>query len=171
MVVCITGQPLSGKSYLAELMAHIFDYSRFSTGEYARSLGMKKDEESIKQNDISLELNDQINEAVLEQLEHGNVIIDGWPRSVEQALLLQNHREDFLIIYIFIGLKLMMDRMVKRKRFDDTLEMIEGRSRASLKYYYSLAEYMQEKLVVLSAENIATDTQGVLRCLEDYLVD
>ena len=39
MIICLTGQPLSGKSTIGKRLAKELGYIYFSSGDYARELG------------------------------------------------------------------------------------------------------------------------------------
>jgi adenylate kinase family enzyme len=173
MIICITGEPLSGKSTFARKLAvHLEDrYVLWSSGDYARQKGMQADEASIACSDLSLKLNDEINRYATTMLhEFDDVIIEGWPRSLEQAMVLDSTRQDYLVAFVFTDLPMQLERMCKRGREGDTLETVLQRSKAALRFHGQLVSHLPvRKLVPFTARGLEMNTVGSIECLESYL--
>lgn len=132
MVYFISGFPVSGKSTIAKALASEIGYEYFSTGDYARSLGMGV-EASIVEKDLSDTFNQTINNKVINECMK-NIVIDGFPRSLEQFYLIKNIKK-FKIIFIVANPLIIFDRVKLRHkqehRKDDILQIVQGRLKAS----------------------------------------
>jgi len=167
MIYCFTGYPLSGKSTWAKNFALSHDFGFFSTGDYARIQGMKTDEKSIIKRDLSLDLNDRINTEVLRRIDHNmDYVIDGWPRSEEQALLLESTGVVYKTIFIALDPMAIMVRMEKRSRPGDEVEQIHGRMLAMIEFHSKLVDMEHDLLYVDGRELEA----GGISWLEQQLV-
>lgn len=170
MIICITGQPLAGKSTFADELGRYLGWSVWSSGTYARELGMMPDEDSILAQDLSLSLNERINSHAIDLLTScNNQIIEGWPRSIEQVMLLEKFRDDFIIIFVFINPVLQMQRMQGRGRKEDIQDVVVKRSEAALRFHNQLMEFIPERVIPFTADGIQ-DVKGAIECLENYLV-
>jgi adenylate kinase family enzyme len=175
MIICITGEPLAGKSTFAQaLLVHLGgEYGLWSSGRFAREAGVSMDEKSVGDSDLSLSLNGDINDYAITLLNKRNdMIIEGWPRSLEQAMLLEKHRDDFVIAFVFTDLPLQLERMGRRGRDGDDFETILRRSKAALRFHGQLISHLPvRKLVPFTARGLESDPKGAIECLESYLVD
>lgn len=149
MKIFIVGYPLSGKSTIGKELANRLKCEYLSTGAYARSLGMTL-EASIKEKDFSEEFNDAIEAKVWEVLQNNDCVIDGYPRSIEQAikiLPIQNKR----VIYCYANPVVIADRLKQRAlvsgRVEDTDEIVAGRIRASITLKKELEQYIPLELL------------------------
>ena len=167
MIYCFTGYPLSGKSTWAKRFATSHDYNYFSTGEYARIQGMKKTEESIMKHDISLELNDKINTEVLRRIDNNlDFVVDGWPRSEEQVLLLESTGCVYKTIFMTMDPMIIMIRMEQRNRSGDEINYVQGRIMAMIKFHEKMVDMGHNLLYVDGRELEA----GGISWLEQQLV-
>ena len=153
-VVFLVGAPLSGKSTFAKELAQISKRKVFSTGEYARTLGMGV-ESSIQSQDLSLDFNGRINEKVQEILWSGDTwIVDGWPRSREQIEMLlryskESGKSDYLVISCYLNPVLVLARAKDRSRDgNDAENIVTGRIIASMKLGHMLSELMVDGCTV-----------------------
>ena len=134
MILAFTGQPLSGKTTVAEELAKRKGYGFFSTGDYARFLGIQVVEPSIRRIGLSLKLNDAINDMVEYKCrQHSNIVLDGYPRSVEQVLLLQSLPSRLYVFFLFVNPVIAKSRMDDRGREDDDWAIINDRSEAAVR--------------------------------------
>lgn len=151
MIISITGMPLSGKTTLINEIRKEIDIPVLSTGNLARDLGMKY-EESIKSNDISMDLNEAIINRVLEFIgENEHCILDGFPRSEEQIKLLMSY--DLSVIFVQANPLDIYERALKRNRDEnDKYEVVVGRCEASIKLKQKLYEYL-DNFVLFTSDN------------------
>jgi adenylate kinase family enzyme len=126
--------PLSGKSTLARRAAEQTGYGYLSTGDLARSLGMGL-EDSIRTHDLSVSLNDQIQAEVLRLVREGPLIVDGFPRSIEQLHAVSDDMGDVNVVFVVENPLIIYDRLQRRMKMEgrpeDTTEVVAGRLRCS----------------------------------------
>lgn len=134
MKIFIIGYPLSGKSTIGKEIAKKLNCSYLGTGAFARSLGMGL-EESIKKHDFSEEYNDRIEEEVWRTLKNKDCVVDGYPRSIDQATKIMSII-DKRVIYCYANPVTIADRLKSRAimdgRKEDTDEIVAGRIKASI---------------------------------------
>lgn len=142
MRVLITGPQGSGKSTQAKLLAEYLAVPMISTGEILRQKAEGQDElgKKIKKFlDKGKLVNDEIvHQIVVEKLKSGEskrgFVMDGYPRSLHQLDHLDPHFNK--VFYLEIPDEMVLERLLKRGRGDDTLELIAER----LKIYHQLTE-------------------------------
>ena len=124
----------SGKGTQGELLAEKIGYKYLSTGEYLRSyVTAQRKQEMLAGKLISDQEMIDIITSFLESLaSKNNCILDGFPRTLEQAkwLLEKSHSQDFDIeglIYLEVTEAELIDRLLKRGRADDTKSAIKRR--------------------------------------------
>lgn len=100
-LLILIGPPGCGKGTQAELIVENFDYKTFSMGALLREEAKKKTpeakkiQESMVSGKIALkEVVFKLVEQVLEQNKHSNVILDGFPRTLEQGIFLDKLVKD-----------------------------------------------------------------------------
>lgn len=142
MKIFIIGYPLSGKSTIGKEIAKKMNCPYLGTGAFARSLGMGL-EDSIKKHDISEEYNDRIEEEVWRTLKNKDCVIDGYPRSLDQATKIMSI-VDKRVIYCYANPVTIADRLKSRAivdgRKEDTDEIVAGRVKASIALKKDLEE-------------------------------
>lgn len=150
MKIFIIGYPLSGKSTIGKQLAEKMGCPYLGTGAFARSLGMGL-EESIKKHDFSEEFNDRIEEEVWKTIKNKDCVIDGYPRSEEQAIKILSI-PDKRVIYCYANPVEIADRLKKRALIDgreeDTDDIVASRIRASVE--------LKKKLDFLDMEMLDT---------------
>ena len=158
MKIFIIGYPLSGKSTIGKEIAKKLGCPYLGTGAFARSLGMGL-EESIKKHDLSEEYNDRIEEEVWKTLKNKNCVIDGYPRSLDQATKIMSII-DKRVIYCYANPVTIADRLKPRAiidgRKEDTDEIVAGRVKASI----ALKKELED---VLDLETIDTSNGEKMR--------
>ncbi len=166
MIIFLVGSPLSGKTTIAKNLVKKYGYQFFSTGEYARDHGMKK-EKSIGELDLSLNLNGAIRSEVLRIMsEHEDTtIIDGFPRSAEQIIDVLNIGIRFKVVYVYINPLVMHSRAKNRKRdHNDTIEIVTQRAKASQELYNTIHTMMRSKDVLFYEAQVDN-----MKKLEDFV--
>jgi adenylate kinase family enzyme len=133
MIVSLIGMPCSGKTTIGRRMAARLNWGFFSSGEWARLRGLDSSEASIYEQDLSLKLNDEINAKVKLLVKRGsNWILDGYPRSLEQANLLSTYNQEIKLYFVTVDFETAIKRMEGRNREGEGLELVVRRRRSSL---------------------------------------
>lgn len=120
-VTAIAGIPGSGKSTLAKHLAKEFDLSLLTMHDLVQEV----DPESLVRGDMANEL--LIRQAFIGWMaQHANerIVIDGWPRSEPQALLLP---PDARVILLVCRTDIARDRLLLRDRSDDRPHLVDKR--------------------------------------------
>lgn len=136
MKILLIGPQGSGKSTQGKLLADYLRIPYISTGDIFREKSLQDTEEGrqIKQIlDKGLLVDDQTTrQLVTERLQRfdaqNGYILDGYPRTSEQIGLfnIHNFKPDW-IVYLKIPDEIAIERLIKRGRADDTLELIKTR--------------------------------------------
>ncbi len=158
----IFGPPGVGKGTQAELIAKNLNLEHISTGEILRraakegtDLGKRAKEIMDKGNLVPDEIMNGIVKETLTKVNRCGFILDGFPRTLEQAKALSGifKELDFnkiQVINLVAGENEITERLLKRGRSDDTRETIANRlkvyfdSTAPVKDYYEGLEVVKE---------------------------
>jgi adenylate kinase len=140
----IFGPPGVGKGTQAELIARNLNLEHISTGAILRKavedeteLGKKAKEIMDKGNLVPDDIMNGIVKETLEKINKNGFILDGFPRTPEQAIALscifkELNFNEVKVIFLKAGEDEITERLLKRGRSDDTRETIINR----LKVYY-----------------------------------
>ena len=170
------------KELNAELLAEHLGVTHLSTGELFR---------------IQMESGSQLGTIAASFIDHGNLVpdhvtidivseslgeaqfnvgclLDGFPRSVPQAqaldaLLAENSCKVDLVLALDVDRKTLVDRMLARKRKDDTLETIQQRFEAYEKLTRPLLEYYQNREILVTVDgngDIDIVFEGIRQAME-----
>lgn len=156
-----SGMPLSGKSTIARRLAAEEGLAYFSTGEFARSLGMGM-ESSIRTRDLSEQYDNKIIEEVVTRCSAGGQVIDGFPRSIEQFEILRSafRRDQYRLYFVVANPLIIFDRMAKRRahedRPEDTHEVVADRVKRSCEWRREL-QALEPDLVIIHEEEVSKD--------------
>ena len=157
MIYAFCGMPLAGKSTHSKKLARELGLPYFSTGDYARSMGMG-DEPSIKSMDLSERFNGWIVAKATSFVGGavGRCIIDGFPRSAEQYLIMLEWHYDFKIVFMTANPLVIFDRLEQRARAEgrpeDEREVVLGRVRRSVEWRAELKALAGEAFMDISEE-------------------
>lgn len=131
--LCIMGPQGSGKTTQATMLAHEMGLCEIDAGQLLRDRAMQNDDVGVKlQNDMvegSLVDDSVIASLVKERIEREDCklgfVMDGYPRSHSQMEAFDPKLD--LIVYIEIPDQVVIERMLKRGRVDDTPDGIQKR--------------------------------------------
>ncbi len=177
----IFGPPGVGKGTQAEILTKKLELFHFSTGEFLRKaiedgseLGKKAKEivESGKlvPDEIMIEI---VDDALHKNLTNNGFILDGFPRTKEQAEALDKMFEksgffDVKVIYLTADEDEIVTRLLKRGRTDDTEETIRKRLRIYKDSTEPVLEYYRKKNCVTEFNGVG-DIEDINSRLIDYL--
>jgi adenylate kinase len=123
-VILLLGGPASGKGTQAKILAKRIGYTYLGTGDLLRAevekgteLGKKFGELMSRGELIPDELTDPIIKAKLERLKDSGIVLDGYPRNLEQAKTLKElfPDEDFLVLNVSVAPDSLLKRMSSRR--------------------------------------------------------
>ena len=150
------GPPGSGKGTYAELIEEQLGIKHISTGELLREAVASESEVGRKAKEYMesgrLVPDDIMNIIVDELLPENNFILDGYPRTLPQAEFLDMITDIDLVFYFDVPDEVIFDRLLKRKRKDDTRETIEKRLREYEILTVPLLDYYEGKLIELDSD-------------------
>ncbi|MFZ1321146.1 MAG: adenylate kinase [Ignavibacteria bacterium] len=162
----IFGPPGVGKGTQAASVAEKLNLAHISTGEILRNavseeteLGIKAKEIMDKGNLVPDEIMNGIVRETLEKVEGDGFILDGFPRTLNQAVALTEIFEklkfyDVKVITLTADDDEITERLLKRGRSDDTRDTILNR----LKVYYNSTSPVKE---YYEKQGINMDVNGV----------
>tara|TARA_B100000676_G_C17663199_1_gene622482 strand:- start:89 stop:637 length:549 start_codon:yes stop_codon:yes gene_type:complete len=154
-ILIFLGPPGSGKGTQAEKISEKFEIAHISTGVMLRDhvdretdLGIKAksilDEGSLVPDDLVIQmLKDRLD---LDDCQNG-AILDGFPRTLPQALSLENDGEFIIknVIFFDVNEEELVKRMLERGRSDDTEESIKVRLEVYLNETEPLVDFYSKK--------------------------
>lgn len=181
MKIILLGPPGSGKGTIGDSSNELYGYTHISTGDILRE-NIKNQTEIGKLAKplidngkfVPDEMIIQIVENKLEELKD-NYILDGFPRTLNQAIALEKHMQADKIVYLKVSFEETLDRVVKRRtcsnqsckkifntdhydktvcdrcgsalsqRDDDRVEVITHRFEVYKKQTYPVVEYYRNK--------------------------
>ena len=156
------GAPGSGKGTQAQMLADELKLSRISLGDILR-------EEVAKNSSLGQEVKGYMGEGLLvpdelvsrvieENIGDDGFILDGYPRNIDQAknldnILDKNDSNVDVVLYLDIDEEIILDRLVKRGRGDDNLEVIKKRWQVFQDECFPILDFYRDKdkLVTIDA--------------------
>lgn len=169
-MVIFFGPPGSGKSVQGQILAARHNWRWLSTGQLLRDTHDKRISEVMMRGDLVSDKD--INQIVAHALENAgdieDIILDGFPRKIEQAeWLVENlpkfNREIVAVIEMQVSDEELFSRLHIRGRSDDTLENIEKRSREYDKTTKPVVEFLKE----LGVCTQKVDGEGTVGAIHD----
>jgi adenylate kinase len=175
MVIILMGPQGSGKTTQANRLAEAFGIPHLESGEAFREvaeedsdLGRRVRDSLSKGQLVNVTDADAIIESMFEKAKyHNHVIVDGFPRDLDQAKRHTGHIDR--IFYLDVPEEECIKRLASRGRADDTPEVIHKR----LEQYYQrtvpVLEYFEQKAIVerikadRSADEIFTELHDRLK--------
>lgn len=156
-MIVFFGPAGAGKSVQGQILAARHGWRWLSSGQLLRD---SRDPEIVEQmRKGTLVSSEQTNEVIADALERAkdidNVILDGYPRKLEQAKwLVETQPRHERIISVAIVLEVpraeLEKRLKVRGRIDDTAEVIEERLNIYRKEIYPILTYLTEQKVKIT---------------------
>lgn len=184
MNIIVMGPAGSGKSTQAKRLANDLGLLYVSTGEILRelielgdSLGQKAKEYVLKGELVPDDLINEILASWLDSQEPENgCVLDGYPRSVDQAKILEEKilggQKIDIVFYIDIPTKEILSRLAKRAktehRSDETPKAIAERLNEYQKYTTPVLDFYQKKGILIKidgTESVDAVYQKIFSCL------
>ena len=179
-MIIFFGPAGSGKSTQGRTIADKYGWRWLSVGQVLRDTGefdeiLKKGELVDDQEVVNL-MNKQIDFARAEGME---IVLDGYPRDMEQAnILLKEKDRDFFgsidaAIILNVPKEELLKRIQERGRSDDTMEVVERRFEIFEQNIYSILPLLKERNVpVFEVDGLGTYeqvTDRIIKIVQDLL--
>lgn len=123
MLVLLIGPPGSGKGTQGHILAKALKIPHISTGEIFRKIAESNQKESVLLNEYMSRgtlipsdlVNNLVKEFLTDEISITGCILDGYPRTIEQAKFLENnYGGDLKIIYFDIDDQILINRITGR---------------------------------------------------------
>jgi len=147
MKLIIFGAPGSGKGTQAQLVAHHFHLKHLSVGELLRHEAEHDKKLSLLLEEGDLVADKMSFQAVKKHLPSDQFLLDGFPRTAEQAELLDSITEIDAVLYLEVRHEEVIKRLLKRGRADDTREVIKHRLQIYHEETEAVLEHYKDKIV------------------------
>ena len=189
MILIFFGPPGAGKGTQASLIANNFKIPHLSTGNILRNILLQKDELSIKIKNVmdkgQLVSDDILNDIVINRISAkdclNGFILDGYPRTMDQALFLNDilNSKDLKISKIIdmdVDKKIIAKRIISRSktenRQDDREEVVETRISRYLLDTKPLSDFYKSKhpsdyVVINGNQEIEKITEDIIKILNN----
>ena len=122
MNIVLLGAPGSGKGYVSSYLKQQFGFNHISTGELIRAniknkteLGRYAEEIIARGELLPDDVIMKIIKQELQKCQNGNNIFDGFPRTLNQAKLLQDIANVDMAIYIDVPFEMIIKRVASRR--------------------------------------------------------
>ncbi len=154
-MILIMGMPGAGKSVQSEMIQEKLGFHWLSTGQLFRRTNDPEIKKIMESG--ALVSDEQVSDMVGKHLKHigydSTFLLDGFPRTVDQAKWLINHGNEIkkhikLVLYLVVSDETAIDRLGDRGRADDSEESIAIRRKEAQKIMPTL-EYLREAGVVV----------------------
>jgi adenylate kinase len=169
------GIPGSGKGTQGKLFAAARGYKIISTGELLRTYGTSDQQARMQAGEIlgDKEVTDLLDKSLSRLEDQNKVILDGYPRRVEQAkwLIAQSRNGRFsldCVILLVAGPEAVIARLKDRGRQDDNEESIKARFEEYETETLPIIEFLREqgvKIVEVNAEKSIEEVHAKLLSL------
>ena len=180
MKLLIMGPPGAGKGTQAKILAKKFNLVHLSTGDILRKeiekvseLGLKAQTYMNAGNLVPDEVLLEMMQSTLTELQDSGLILDGFPRTIPQAIGLSKIFQSLNqaidnIINIEVDKNVLIRRLVERAkksgRADDTEEVIVKRQNVYLELTAPLIEFYQNNIINIDGDgSIDQVTERILK--------
>jgi len=123
MVILLIGAPGTGKGTISNILIHKYNFKQISTGDLLREevasgskLGQEINEIMKSGKFVSADLVNNLVKTNIEKAKANkqNIVLDGYPRNVEQALYLATYCKIDRVFSLVVDEKLLIKRLVGR---------------------------------------------------------
>tara|TARA_E500000075_G_scaffold79105_1_gene71155 strand:+ start:671 stop:1222 length:552 start_codon:yes stop_codon:yes gene_type:complete len=168
MKLLIMGPPGAGKGTQAKILAKKFNLVHLSTGDILRKeidksskVGLKAQTYMNAGNLVPDEVLLEMMQSTLTELKDSGIILDGFPRTIPQAIGLSKIFQSLnqaidSIINIEVDKNVLITRLVERAkksgRADDTKEVIVNRQNVYLELTAPLIEFYQSNIIHINGD-------------------
>lgn len=176
MIMILLGPPGSGKGTVAKYLHKEYSFSILSTGELLRK-EMEKETELGQEVARFIENGELVADATMNKLikkelqevkDDTRLILDGYPRTLNQAHALdQLLQTDPLVFYFDLPKNILMDRLLDRGRADDTRDIINHRFEVYQEETEPLIHYYRQKDLLVQIQ--AQSSAAIFNKIEEYL--
>lgn len=173
-MILIFGAPGSGKSMQGQFLAARNNWRWLSAGQLLRD---QKDSELIEKMQMgelvdSGKINKIISDALLNASDIDKLILDGFPRSLEQAIFLIKISDEIkrsikAIIVLKTEKDEIMRRLALRGRLDDSAETVQARYAQYESVMVPIIDYFKQQ----SFDVIEIDGNGTVGQVHDRIMD
>ena len=171
-MILFFGPAGAGKSVQGQMLADSEGWPWVSTGKLFRESQDLEVQRIIAQGIlISSEKTQDVLAEALEKTRNKQIILDGFPRKIEQAEWLVSHQKDYdytidLVIVVDVTKEEIMTRLALRGRADDDPAIIEGR----LKIYHQEVDPILDYLTKQGVPVVHVDGIGKVDDIHEQIV-
>ena len=178
--IVLLGPPGSGKGTQSKFLVEKFGFIQISTGELLRDKVQQKDSSMGKEINDIMKSGELVPDKIVIQLivekitlyKEKNIIFDGFPRNINQAVVLDESLEKISVlldkaVFIDVDYEILKERIVSRinesddenKRSDDNIQTLVKRIDVYKQNTLPIVKYYKEK-------GILTEINGMLKIEE-----
>jgi adenylate kinase len=164
----------SGKTEQSKLLAKRFNLNRISVGELLRGTGDESIKDQLNEGNL---IDDRIVIGVLEKAFgempiNKDFIIDGFPRTTQEAIWLSNRDpKSIVIIHLLLNPSIAVKRLKMRNRPDDNTEAIAKRINEYNEMIKPILDMFNSKSVKIceidGSKSISEVHKEIVNCVED----
>lgn len=176
-MILIMGLPGAGKSVQSGLIRDRMGFHWLSTGQLLRDA---KDDEILAVQKTGALVNDELMcklvGSTLKEIGYdADFLLDGFPRTVEQAEWLVSHGKEIgkhvkLVLYLVVDEQVAVERLGNRGRPDDQVETIKKRREEAQKIEPTLS-YLKEQGVQVKEIDANSDVESIFKDIQAAMAD
>ncbi|MBS3174566.1 nucleoside monophosphate kinase [Candidatus Woesearchaeota archaeon] len=161
MKIVILGAPGSGKGTQAKLLSKDLKLKHVITSDLIKEEIKKKTPKGkllgLYMYNGKLIPDNLVDQIIKSSLPKNNFILDGYPRTIEQAEFLEKLNKPDKVIFLEVSDNILKERILKRSkienRVDDTIDIIKIRLEVYKKETKPLLDYYKNKILKISGNN------------------
>lgn len=175
MRIVFLGPPGAGKGTQAEIISKKLNLRKISTGDILRS-EMEKETELGKIAKSYMEKGELVPDEVMIKIIENNIknlngfILDGFPRTLNQAIELEKITKIDKVIYLNVPDDEIKKRLLNRGRLDDKPEVIENRIKVYREQTQPLIEFYKNKGILYEIDGIGA-IEEITKRIEEILYE